>query len=126
MNKSVRIRYVGVQAVDGSREYEFSVEEPEPHRVVLVIHHSSFCGQLTFQEAPGLCYEKLCAEIDRAGHTLFAATIEITADDCARYRENHRPAGKGRAGSSTRHLSPRPASLDIGASSLRRRLSTDH
>src|SRR5262249_35109332 len=127
MNRSVRIRYVGVRAVDGTRQYEFSVEEPNPHRVVLVIQDSSFCGKLSFQEGPGLCYEKLSAEIDRAGHTLFADRIEITPDDCARYRESHLAGGKpGRSGSAgLRKTNTRDRSLDIGASSVRPLPSTE-
>jgi hypothetical protein len=126
-NKAVRIRYLGVQAVDGGREYGFSVDEPESHCVVLLIRNSSFSGNLSYQEAPGLCYEKLCAEIDRAGHTLFADTIEVTPDDCARYRENHVVGGKQRRSGAAgfRSTDPRSASLDIGASSVRRRSSVD-
>jgi hypothetical protein len=108
--------------LNGSREYEFSVEEPEPHRVVLVIRNANFCGKLTFQEGPSLCYQKLYAEIDSAGHTSFAETIEVTAADCARYHEAHLSGGKPRSGSGrARTPGLRDASLDIGASSVRRR-----
>lgn len=88
MKKSVSIRYVGVNPVAGRREYGFEVEDAEVRRVVVAVRDTDFSSrQLSFQEAPDLCYQKLRAEIE--AERSLGAPLWITPEDLARYRETH-------------------------------------
>jgi hypothetical protein len=86
--KAMEFRYLGVQPRVGKREYAFSVADKESQNVVLVIDDAYFSSrQLSFQEAPDLCYQKLRTAFE--AETPIRASIEITSDDLAHYRETH-------------------------------------
>lgn len=95
--KAMEFRYLGVQPRTGRREYEFSVPVPDrdPASVVLVIDDVYFTTkQLSFQEAPDLCYQKLRTEFLAAMPV--RGSIEITSEDLAHYRLTHERSGATR------------------------------
>lgn len=96
--KTMEFRYLGVQPRTGRREYEFlvPVATGDPENVVLAIDDVYFTTrQLSFQEAPDLCYQKLRAEV--LAEAAIPASIEITSADLDHYRQTHVRSGTGRA-----------------------------
>jgi len=89
----VKIWYVGVSSRSGAREYQFIVENhDQPGReVVLAISDSVFTErQLSFQEAPDFCYQKLKGKLENeAADGPIRSRELITPLDVARYRDTH-------------------------------------
>ena len=96
---STKLRYLGVNALAGRREYEFLAEEQENRHFTLVVQDLDFSSNhVSFQEAPDLCYQKLQAELKVASETPIGTPILVSPEDFARYRETHQRAKTSRGG----------------------------
>ena len=96
---STKLRYLGVNALAGRREYEFLAEEQENRHFTLVVQDLDFSSNhVSFQEAPDLCYQKLQAELKVASETPIGTPILVSPEDLARYRETHQRAKTSRGG----------------------------
>ncbi len=104
---TMRLRYLGVLPQLGRREYSFSIEDKEksPRQVVLTIEDGVFLTrELTFQEAPDLCYQKLLTELsNETAEAHLPDRASVTRADIAQYRNSH-PAAKARATSASRRM----------------------
>ena len=88
---SMPLRYVGVSPLAGRREYEFVVPDQEGRHFTISIRDADFSShQLTFQEAPDLCYQKLRAQLVGAIDIPTDGPIWVTPADLALYRESHK------------------------------------
>jgi len=107
MNKNLvlKLRYVGMLARIGHREYGFHVEDKDRRvrQVILTIDNTVFrTRQLMFQEAPDLCYQKLLSDLDN--ETVDAPIrrrAQVTEADVAAYRLSH-PTARLRKAASVR------------------------
>lgn len=90
---SAKLRYLGVSALVGTREYEFVAGDEANQHFTLIVRAADFSSnQLSFQEAPDLCYQKLKAELEAATEMPAGSQIWVTSEDLARYRESHQRA----------------------------------
>jgi hypothetical protein len=98
MNSLVmQLRYIGVIPQRGYREYGFQIGDREAGNriVVLTIDDEIFQKrELSFQEAPDLCYQKLLTglRVDAAASKI-PAQASVTMSDIAEYRASH-PVGR--------------------------------
>ncbi len=95
----LHLRYVGMLAHIGHREYRFQIEASDKsvRSVALTIDNSLFRNsRLMFQEAPDLCYQKMLADCasETTGRPICSRAAVTEAEiDC--YRDSH-PIGKVR------------------------------
>jgi len=94
----VQIQYVGFQLKAHGRDYTYRVinKQAEDREFVFSISNRAFAEKhLPFQDAAGLCYQKLQQALDRetAEHPLPKRTI-LSDQELDLYRESRRPARK--------------------------------
>jgi hypothetical protein len=102
----LRLRYLGVLAHIGHREYRFQIEacDKSVRTVALTIDDGIFrANQLKFQEAPDLCYQKLLADITNEGMgTPIPNLASVTESEIGSYRDSHPTAKSRRMGARRR------------------------
>ena len=102
----LQLRYLGVIPQRGHRDYGFHIEDKENNirLVILTIDDAVFRKrELTFQEAPDLCYQKLIGDLrtDAIGAQI-PGRGTVTPSDIACYRDAH-PLAKLRARAAAGH-----------------------
>ena len=98
----LHLRYVGVIAHVGYREYRFQIqaEDKSIRSVALTIGDGVFRSHgLMFQEAPDLCYQKMLADCaNETADRPICSRAAVTDAEVDSYRESH-PLGKIRKAS---------------------------
>jgi hypothetical protein len=95
MTISIIVQYVGFQAKPLSREYTFNVRGAgEDREFTLNIANEAFVShRARYQDAPGICAERLQAELAaHANHPLETQYV-ISAAELDTYRESRSPKG---------------------------------
>ncbi len=102
-DSTIHLRYVGVYAHVGHREYRFRIEAEDKsiRSVALTIDDSVFLRhRLMFQEAPDLCYQKMLADFaNETADRPISSRAAVTEAEVDSYRDSH-PLGKARKASS--------------------------
>lgn len=93
MIASTVVQYVGFQTTPLVREYTFQVREAgEQREFKLSIENAAFASQRArFQDGPGICSERLRAELASATGTAAPGHYLITGDELDKFRETHWP-----------------------------------
>ncbi|MBZ5700600.1 MAG: hypothetical protein LAN84_01995 [Acidobacteriia bacterium] len=98
MNGQPTIQYLGFRPSSQGREYAFSVRETscEPCEYFVTIAHEDFQGRVRFQDAPGICSQRLQRELAAAANHPLETRYLITEAELAEYRAAHAPRTPGR------------------------------
>lgn len=95
----LHLRYLGMLAHIGHREYRFQIESQDKsvRTVALTIADNIFrANQLMFQEAPDLCYQKMLADVASETTTApICSLAQVSEAEIVSYRNSH-PVGKMR------------------------------
>jgi hypothetical protein len=91
-------RYMGFEITPEGREYALQVRsDEEPRTFVLRISHQAFAArQVSYQDAPDLCYRKLGRELLADPDLPEDQCIEVTTAELLEYEHDHRTATPGR------------------------------
>jgi len=99
----VKLWYVGMSSRSGARDYQFIVQsgDDDGREVTLSIEDAIFSKrQLSFQEAPDFCYQKLQEKLENeATEGPIRKREPVTALDVTRYRDSHEIPKRGSPGS---------------------------
>lgn len=81
------IRYLGFRATTEGREYSLQVSgEGEPRLFLFFIGHQAFASrQLSFQDAPDLCYARMQGDLSANPELLPGPCRELTPDELLAY-----------------------------------------
>ena len=92
------IRYLGFRATAEGREYSLQVRgEGEPRCFRFFIGHQAFASrQLSFQDAPDLCFARMRSDLSADPDLLPGPRLELTADDLLDYHRARTSPVSGR------------------------------
>ena len=92
------IRYLGFRATAEGREYSLQVNgEGEPRLFLFFIGHPVFASrQLSFQDAPDLCYARMQGDLIADPELLPGPCRELTAGDLIDYHRARQSPASGR------------------------------
>jgi len=94
----MQIQYVGFQQKPHGRDYTYKVigNQAEDREFVFTISNRAFAEtQLPFQDAAGLCYQKLQKALDvETEEKPVPRRTTLSGEELDSYRQSHRPARK--------------------------------
>lgn len=91
------LQYCGFDVLPGGRQYSFRLSQKDANRdFTLLVPNASFrTGLLLYQEAPGVCYRKLSADLVHEDSTAPLCTHqEVTASEVTEYKASGKAAHK--------------------------------
>ncbi len=93
MSSGIIVQYVGFQAMPLSREYTFHVRGAgEDREFTLKIANEAFVShRARYQDAPGICAERLQAELAAHSNHPLETQYVITGAELDSYRESRSP-----------------------------------
>ncbi len=99
-----KLRYLGFCATDEGREYSLQVTgEEEPRLFLLFIRREAFASrQVSFQDAPDLCFAKLQRELQADPDLLPGTRRVVTDEEFLLYRDSRTVRAPGRRRGSPR------------------------
>jgi hypothetical protein len=98
---NVHVQYVGFEANARAREYTFLVRQESGTRefTLLILNEAFRSSRLSFQDAPGLCSEKLHRELAAFANDPSRTQYNVSELELDEYRHTHAPRSAARLGS---------------------------
>jgi hypothetical protein len=95
---NVHVQYVGFEANARAREYTFLVRQESGTReyTLLILNEAFRSSRISFQDAPGLCSEKLHRELAAFANDPPRTQYSVSELELEEYRHTHAPRSTGR------------------------------